>query len=91
MKTLQEDIDDLDRMVDTDAQKDNIRSQIRLVAREVAELEADNARLVESHSQLQETLAKANAELEKVKAEYNEFKNAQADETTRPGEDVVAG
>jgi hypothetical protein len=41
MKTLQEDIDDLDRMVDTDAQKDAVRSQIRLISREVAALQAD--------------------------------------------------
>ena len=83
MKTLHEDIDDLDRMVDTGAQKDAIRSQIRLIAREVAALETDNARLVESHSQLQEALAKANAE-------NNELKNPPSDKTSRPGEDVVA-
>jgi len=55
MKTLQEDIDDLDRMVDTSAQKDAIRSQIRLVAREVAALEADYSSLAQSHAKLQES------------------------------------
>ena len=58
MKTLQEDIDDIDRMVDTGAQKDAIRSQIRLVAREVAALEADYSSLAESHTKLQELHSK---------------------------------
>ena len=52
MKTLQDDIDDLDRMVDTGAAKDAIRSQIRLISREVAALQARNAGLVEAHAQL---------------------------------------
>jgi len=67
MKTLQEDIDDLDRMVDTDAPKDRIRSQIRLISREVAALEADNARLVEGHAALQQELEKTNALLTQLK------------------------
>jgi hypothetical protein len=58
MKTLQEDIDDIDRMVDTGAQKDEIRSQIRLVAREVAALEADYSSLAESHAKLYESHTK---------------------------------
>jgi hypothetical protein len=46
MSTLQQDIDDLDRMVDGNAAKDEIRSQIRLISRGVAALEeADYARL----------------------------------------------
>jgi len=52
MKTLQEDIDDLDRMVDTGAAKDAIRSQIRLVAREIAALQADYDGLASSHAKL---------------------------------------
>jgi hypothetical protein len=52
MKTLQEDIDDLDRMVDTNAAKDAIRSQIRFIAREVATLEADYAAVNQAHSEL---------------------------------------
>jgi hypothetical protein len=52
MKTLQDDIDDLDRMVDTGAAKDAIRSQIRPIAREVAALHADNATLAQAHSEL---------------------------------------
>lgn len=54
VKTLQEDIDDLDRMVDTDAAKDAIRSQIRLIGREIAALEADYSQLADSHSKLQQ-------------------------------------
>jgi hypothetical protein len=49
MSRLQQDIDDLDRLVDGNAAKDEIRSQIRLISREVAGLEAalgaDYARL----------------------------------------------
>jgi DNA-binding MarR family transcriptional regulator len=52
MASLQQDIDDLDRMVDTGAQKDAIRSQIRLISREVATLEADYASLAEHHAKL---------------------------------------
>ena len=58
MKTLQEDIDDLDRMVDTGAAKDAIRSQIRLIAREVAALEADYSRLEQSHQAFKISTAK---------------------------------
>jgi cell division protein FtsB len=58
VKTLQEDIDDLDRMVDTDAAKDAIRSQIRLIGREIAALEADYSQLVDRHSQLQQEHAR---------------------------------
>ena len=71
MKTLQEDIDDLDRMVDGGAQKDAIRSQIRLIAREVAALEADYARAVEHDSQTTDTLMQ-------LQNEYAVFKEAQS-------------
>jgi hypothetical protein len=53
MNRLHQDIDELDRMVDTDAPKDAIRSQIRLIGREVAALETDYASLSEQHAQLQ--------------------------------------
>lgn len=69
MKTLQEDIDDLDRMVDTGAQKDAIRSQIRLISREVAALQADYSSLAEAHAKLEEAKAKVNAEIASLKNE----------------------
>ena len=53
MSRIREDIDHLDRLVDGGAAKDEIRSQIRLIDREVAALEADYARLAEEHEQLQ--------------------------------------
>src|ERR1039457_6714810 len=53
MNRLQQDIDELDRMVDTDAAKDAIRSQIRLIGPEVAALETDYASLAEQYAQLQ--------------------------------------
>ena len=61
MKALQEDIDDLDRMVDTGAQKDAIRSQIRLISREVAALETDYARLAAEHSKCNQAAAEGEA------------------------------
>ena len=52
MIALQKDIDDLDRMVDAGASKDAVRSQIRLIAREVATLEADYSSLAQTHQTL---------------------------------------
>jgi hypothetical protein len=68
MKTLQEDIDDLDRMVDTDAPKHSIRSQIRLISREVSVLHHNYARLAESHQKLQAAHAKLQDQHSKLKA-----------------------
>ncbi len=53
MTRLLSDIDDLDRMIDSDAAKDVIRSQVRLIEREVAALVAEYARLAEDHAKLQ--------------------------------------
>ena len=52
MITLKDDIENLDRMVDGDTPKDKIRSQIRLLGREVAALEADYASLAQAHQEL---------------------------------------
>ena len=57
MQTLQNDLDNLDRMVDGGSAKDEIRSQVRLMSREVAALETDYSRLAQDH-------AKAIAELQ---------------------------
>jgi len=70
---LQQDIDELDRMVDTDAQKDKIRSQIRLIYREVAAMEADYARLAQDHADLH----KAHTELQEM---HSDFKVKAAEE-----------
>ena len=75
MKTLQEDIDDIDRMVDTGAQKDAIRSQIRLVSREVAALEADYARLAQAHAESQDAAAIAIAERDDTIAKLRDQKS----------------
>ena len=72
MKTLQEDIDDLDRMIDGGAAKDAVRSQIRLISREVAALQADYARLAETHTNLRE----AHSILD---AQHSKLTNAQSD------------
>jgi predicted nucleic acid-binding Zn-ribbon protein len=67
MRTLQEDIDDLDRLVDGDAAKDKIRSQIRLIAREVAALQKDHGRLAEAH-------AKVRSEKEDIEKQISDAK-----------------
>jgi cytidylate kinase len=63
MKTLLEDMDDLDRMVDTGAPKDAVRSQIRLVAREVAALQTDYSGLEQLYSDLHAGLEERIAKL----------------------------
>lgn len=79
MKTLNEDIDDLDRMIDCGAAKDEIRSQIRLVAREVSALEADYARLAENHVKLADEHAK-------LKQAHAQLQESQRQEILRGNE-----
>jgi transposase len=55
MSRLQQDIDDLDRMVDGNAAKDEIRSQIRLISRGVAALEAADYERLEQIARFSET------------------------------------
>jgi hypothetical protein len=54
MPTLQESIDALDRMIDGQASKPELRSQIAFIGREVAALEADYSHLSQDHATLQE-------------------------------------
>jgi len=84
MKTLHEDIDDLDRMVDTDAPKHAIRSQIRLIAREVSALYADYTSLAEAHAKLE----KAHAKLKKSHAD---LKSAKPEPPKKSGPGFVMG
>lgn len=59
MRTLQEHLDDLDRMVDSGkAPAHQVRSQIAFIAREVAALEAAYAGLDQAHAQLQQAHAR---------------------------------
>jgi hypothetical protein len=74
MITLKDDIENLDRMFDGDTPKDKVRSQIRLIAREAAALEADYASLAESHAKLQESHTKLKeAHSKRDDAGWNEF------------------
>ncbi len=68
MPTLDQDFDNLDRMVDGGAAKDEIRSQIRVITRAVASLEAEHASLAEAHTKLQKTAADAKAKCEQTTA-----------------------
>jgi hypothetical protein len=54
MRTLQEHLDDLDRMVDSGTSVAKIRSQIAFIGREVAALQADYANLADNHVKLQD-------------------------------------
>jgi regulator of replication initiation timing len=68
MRTLQEHLDDLDRMVDNgSAPKHEIRSQIAFIGREVTALQAENTRLVEAHAKLQTEKEKVDTELAALK------------------------
>ena len=53
MSRFAQDFDDLERLIDGNAAKDEIRSQLRFIAREVAALEADYTRAIEEHQQFQ--------------------------------------
>lgn len=85
MKTLQEDVDDLDRMVDTGAAKDAIRSQIRLVAREVAALETDLARSIQNHKESDAKLIELDKQNARLVAENAQLKNEA------PSHDIPGG
>jgi hypothetical protein len=66
MRTLQEHIDDLDRMVDSGTAIPKIRNQIAFIGREVAALQADYASLAEAHTKLQDEHPKAIAALKEA-------------------------
>lgn len=51
MSRFAQDFDDLERLIDGNAAKHEIRSQLRFIAREVAALEADYARAIENQIQ----------------------------------------
>jgi prefoldin subunit 5 len=81
MNSIQEDLNDLDRMIDGDAAKDAIRSQVRLIAREVAALEADYASLAQAHTQLQDAHSKLQAATgEQERRFYDEIARQASDE-----------
>ena len=73
MRTIQEHIDDLDRMVDNgNAPKHEVRSQIAFIGKQVAALEADYACLAEEHKKLQKAHSILNAQ-------HTELKTVQRD------------
>jgi hypothetical protein len=84
MITLKDDIENLDRMVDGDTPKDAIRSQIRLIAREVATLETDYASLAQAHAELhaglEERISKFQERDKKLMRDYLDEQNKKAAE-----------
>lgn len=79
MRTLDEHLDDLDRLVDGNGSKAEVRSQIALIGREVAALEADYARLAEAHTKLQA----AKAEVDKQLSDMNARRKNELDDWVR--------
>jgi hypothetical protein len=53
MSRISQDFDELERLIDEDAEKDKIKSQLRFVSGEVTTLEAQYATLEEEHAELQ--------------------------------------
>lgn len=84
MITLQDDIQNLDRMVDGDAPKDKVRSQIRLIGREVAALEADYSTLAHAHQEFcsgfEERIAKLQDRDKRLMREYFDEQQKKAAE-----------
>jgi uncharacterized protein (DUF3084 family) len=84
MPTLQESIDQLDRMIDTGADIPKTRSQLAFIGREVSALEADYSSLAQSHSQLQQThtelVSKINEMKERDKKELSDWMTQRAKE-----------
>jgi hypothetical protein len=70
MITLQEHLNELDRMVTNHASVAEIRSQASFIAREVAVLEADYASLAETHAKLRATNADFDKQFSDMKAEF---------------------
>lgn len=70
MRALQDDIDDLDRMIENGSPKHEIRSQIRLIAREVASLQERYSHLAEEHSQLADAHSRALAQYEESERKH---------------------
>jgi hypothetical protein len=64
MPTLQEHLDDLDRMVDGGADKPKIRHQIDLIGRIVATNEAERSRVAQEYADFKEATAKKIADLQ---------------------------
>jgi len=53
MSRISKDFDELERLIDENAEKDDIKSQLRFIATEVATLEAQYATLEQEHAELQ--------------------------------------
>jgi len=64
MATLQEHLDELDRMVVGGTNIPQIRSQIAFIGREITALDADYARFIDAHTQSEQATAKALADLQ---------------------------
>ena len=68
MTRILQDLDDLDRLVDGGAAKDEVRSQIRVIQTQVAMLQAEFATLAQEHQRLQ--LAQSLPPLQHVRGVY---------------------
>jgi hypothetical protein len=53
MNNIKQYLDELDRMIANGSPLDAVRSQVRLIIREVADLQTENARLAQDYAQLE--------------------------------------
>ena len=82
MKTLQQHIDDLDRMVDTNAAKPDIRHQISFIAKEIAAFEAEFAAL-------QQAVLHLHHDHTTLQSEHSKLKKAQSDRDAQAWDDIT--
>jgi hypothetical protein len=77
-------LENLDRMVDGDAPKDKIRSQIRLIGREIAALVANYASLAQAHQEFcvgfEERISKFQERDKQAMRQYFDEQNKKAEE-----------
>jgi len=81
MKTLSEDIDDLDRMVDGGIYtKDAIRSQIRLIGREAGVLQAERDNLADAEVHAQTRDAQNQVRIQELEANIAAMEKKASDD-----------
>jgi hypothetical protein len=90
MQTLQQHLDDLDRLVTNHATQPEIRSQLAFISREVAALETNYVNLLEAHASLQEEHSKLkNAHLENQRKPVNLSPPQVPTDVVLPGESCL--
>lgn len=88
MQTLQQHLDDLDRMVDSGkAPKAELRSQVSFISREVSALESAYSHLEQEHALLQAEHAKLQTEHAKLQEAHSKINRQGADALQKEAQD----